>query len=103
VGPVSIILQWSQESGEVHINWKLANVAPVFKKIKKENSGNYRPVSLTSMPGKIMEKVILGDNAVTGHSQHRFTRGKSCLTNFISFYDKVTHLVDQGKPGDMGF
>ena len=55
-----------------------------------------------------MEKVILGviekhlrDNAVIGHSQHRFMRGKSCLANLISFYDKVTHLVDQGKPVDV--
>ena len=43
------------------------------------------------------------DNAVIGHSQYGFTRGKSCLTNLISFYDKVTHLVDQGKPVDVGF
>ncbi|KAK4830736.1 LOW QUALITY PROTEIN: hypothetical protein QYF61_013186 [Mycteria americana] len=34
-------------------------------------------------------------------SQHRFTRGKSCLTNLFSFYDKVTHLVDQGKTVDV--
>ena len=44
----------------------------------------------------------LRDNAVIGPSQHGFARGKSCLTNLISFYDKVTQLVDQGKPGDGG-
>lgn len=38
------------------------------------------------------------DNAVTSHSQHVFMRRKSCLTNLISLYDKVTHLVDQRKP-----
>ncbi|KAK4811098.1 hypothetical protein QYF61_016384, partial [Mycteria americana] len=109
-GPLSIIFQWPWESGEVPVDWKLANVVPIFKKGKKEDPGNYRPVSLTSVPGKIMEKVILGvterylrDNAVTGHSQHGFTRGKSCLTNLISFYDKVSHLVDQGKPVDVVF
>jgi len=30
-------------------------------------------------------------------SQHAFMNGRSCLTNLISFYDKVTHLVDEGK------
>ncbi|KAK4815701.1 hypothetical protein QYF61_006684 [Mycteria americana] len=67
-----------------------------------------RPVSLTSVPGKIMEKVILRvtekhlrSKAVIGHSHRGFTRGKSCLTNLVSFYDKVTHLVDQGKPVDV--
>lgn len=44
VGHVSIIFQWSQESGEFLVNWKLtvfqANVSPVFKKGEKEDSGN---------------------------------------------------------------
>ena len=30
-------------------------------------------------------------------SQHAFTNGRSCLTNLISFYDKVTRLVDGSK------
>ena len=30
-------------------------------------------------------------------SQNGFMNGRSCLTNLISFYDKVTHLVDEGK------
>ncbi|PKU40665.1 rna-directed dna polymerase from mobile element jockey- hypothetical protein [Limosa lapponica baueri] len=34
-------------------------------------------------------------------SQHRFMRGRSCLTNLISFYDKVTCLVDEGKAVDV--
>ncbi|GAB0176455.1 mitochondrial enolase superfamily member 1 [Grus japonensis] len=108
--PLSIIFQWSWESGEVPVDWKLANVVPIFKKGKKEDPGNYRPVSLTSVPGKIMEKIMLGviekhlkDIAITGHSQHGFVRGRACLTNLVSFYDKVTYLVDQGKPVDVIF
>lgn len=71
-----MIFEWSWESGELPVGCKLAKVIPVFKKGKKDNPGNYRPVSLTSVPGKIME-IILGviekhlkDNAVIGHSQH---------------------------------
>ena len=50
---LSIIFQWSWESGKVPVDWKLANVVPVFWKGKKEDPGNYRPVSLTSVPVKI--------------------------------------------------
>lgn len=106
--PFSISFQQSWESREVTVNSKLANIVPVFKKGDKDDPGYYRPPSITSVPGKVMEKIILEViekhlkyNTVTGHSQHRFTRGKFCLTNFISFYNKVTHLVDQEKPADV--
>ncbi|KAK4806855.1 hypothetical protein QYF61_012576 [Mycteria americana] len=109
-GPLSIIYQRPGESGEVPADWKLANVIPIYKKGMREDPGNYRPVSLTSVPGKIMEKIILGaterhlkNNAIIRHSQHGFTKGKSCLTNLISSYDKVTCLVDKGKVVDVVF
>ncbi|KAJ7410924.1 hypothetical protein BTVI_51705 [Pitangus sulphuratus] len=67
----------------------------IFKKAKKEDPGNYRPVSLTSVSGRVMEKIILEDiekyledNTVIGHSQHGFMTGKSCSSNLISFYSK---------------
>ncbi|KAF1554115.1 Sodium/glucose cotransporter 4, partial [Eudyptula albosignata] len=94
--------------GEVPDDWRLANVTPIYKKGRKEDPGNYRPVSLTSVLGKIMERFIL--RALTRHerdnqgirpSQHGFTRGRSCLTNLISFYDQVTRLVDEGKAVDV--
>ncbi|KFV77696.1 hypothetical protein N308_04573, partial [Struthio camelus australis] len=57
--PLSIILERSWRSGEVPEDWKKASVTPVFKKGKKEDPGNYRPVSLTSSPGKVMEQLLL--------------------------------------------
>ncbi|KAK4826972.1 hypothetical protein QYF61_012913 [Mycteria americana] len=106
--PLSIIYQQSWLTGEVPADWRLANVTPIFKKGRKEDPGNYRPVSLTSVPGKLMEQIIL--SAITRHvennqgikpSQHGFRKGRSCLTNLISFYDKVTRLVDEGKAVDV--
>jgi len=41
--------------------------------------------------------------AVIGHSQQKFKRGRSCLTNLISFYDKVIRPVDQEKPSNVIF
>ncbi|KAJ7426229.1 hypothetical protein WISP_17940 [Willisornis vidua] len=61
----------------------------------KEDPGNYRPVSLTSVPGKVMDKVILEgiekhlkDSAIIGYSQYNFMREKSFLSNLIFFKDK---------------
>ncbi|KAK4807586.1 hypothetical protein QYF61_015932 [Mycteria americana] len=43
----------------------------------------------------------LQDNQGIKPSQHGFRKGRSCLTNLISFYDKVTRLVDEGKAVDV--
>ncbi|KFQ88792.1 hypothetical protein N337_06544, partial [Phoenicopterus ruber ruber] len=63
--PLSIIYQQSWLTGEVPVDWRLANVMPIYKKGRKEDPGNYRPVSLTSVPGKVMEQIIL--SAITRH------------------------------------
>ncbi|CAM4561947.1 unnamed protein product [Caretta caretta] len=108
--PLAIIFENSSRSGEVPDDWKKANVVPIFKKGKEEDLWNYRPVSLTSVPGKIMEQVLkesilkhLEERKVIRNSQHGFTKGESCLTNLIAFYDEVTGSVDEGKAVDVLF
>ncbi|CAM4676405.1 unnamed protein product [Lepidochelys kempii] len=39
----------------------------------------------------------LEERKVIRNSQHGFTKGKSCLTNLIAFYDEITGSVDEGK------
>ncbi|KAF4803276.1 hypothetical protein TURU_018857 [Turdus rufiventris] len=103
VKPLSIIYQQSWLTGEVPDGWKLDSVTVIHKKGGKEDSGNYRPVNLTSVPGKIMEQFILSimqhlqDGQSIRPSQHGFRRGRSCLTNLVFFYDQMTRLVDAEK------
>jgi len=53
--PLSIIYQQSWLIGEIPDDCRIAIVTPIYKKGWKEHPGNYRPVSLTSVSGKIME------------------------------------------------
>jgi len=83
--PLSITFEklW-QFQLEVPTDWKRGNIIPIFKKGKKENLGNHRPVSLTSLPGKILLETMLRhieNKEMTGDSQCGFTNGKLHLTN----------------------
>ena len=57
--PLCEIFNGSIEMGEVPLDWKKANVTPIYKnKGTKSQPCNYRPVSLTSHISKTMESII---------------------------------------------
>ncbi|KAL0878611.1 hypothetical protein ABMA27_003690 [Loxostege sticticalis] len=75
-------------------SWKLANVQPVPKKGSRADSSNYRPIAITSVLCKVMERVLnrkllsyLEDNDLLSDRQYGFRRGRS--TGDLLVY--VTH------------
>ena len=86
----------SVTSGIVPMDWKKANVTAIFKKGGKAMPCNYRPISLMSHMGKVLESIVR--DGVIDHvrryklikdSQHGFSKGRSCLTNLLEFLDYV--------------
>jgi hypothetical protein len=106
--PLRIIFEQSLESGEIPADWKTAAVTPIYKKGAKSDPGNYRPVSLTSVPCKLLESLIkdklmdhLLENKLINDSQHGFMPGRSCATNVVEFMDVITKILDKGKSADI--
>jgi len=106
--PLTKMFNLSLNTGIVPQDWKDANVTPLHKKGSKDKPENYRPVSLTSIVGKMLESII--KDHITEHldrfnliesSQHGFTKGKSCLTNLLDFFEEVTRELDHGNCVDL--
>ena len=106
--PLEIIFKESMRSGKIPEEWRDAEVTPIFKKGKKSDPANYRPVSLTNVIGKVMERVVkealteyLEKNALIVEEQHGFRAGRSPLTNIVEFNNTTTKWLDEGKPYDV--
>ena len=93
--PFSIIFQLSLITGVIPSDWKHAIVTPIFKnKGSKSDPLQYRPISITSAVGKLLERIInaalrrhLLDNNLISQSQFGFLPGHSA-TDQIAF---ITH------------
>ncbi|CAM4590202.1 unnamed protein product, partial [Caretta caretta] len=105
---LTMVCNLSFKSATVPNDWKKANVTPIFKKGSRGDPGNYRPVSLTSVPGKLVETIVknkivrhIEEHKLLHKSQHGFCKGRSCLTNLLEFFEGVNKHVDKGDPVDI--
>ena len=96
------LIECSLKEGKVPLDWKRANVVPIFKSGKKEEPLNYRPVSLTSLVAKLCERVFkerwskyLEEMNIITERQFGFRGGRSCVTNLLSFYSRVIDAVQE--------
>ena len=91
-------------SGILPGKWKEANVCAVFKKGKKCDPGNYRPISLTCIASKILEHIVhshlmkhLERHGILIDNQHGFRAKRSTETQLICTVHDITHAIQQNK------
>ena len=91
---LATVFNLSLEEGIVPLEWKDENITPSFKGSRNKPE-NYRPVSLTSVICKLLERLIkdhlvdfLVKNKLINPSQLGFLKARSCLTNMLCFFGR---------------
>ena len=105
---LTLLYQSSINSGVVPEDWRTAHVTPIFKKGERYKASNYRPISLTSIPGKLLEHIIVHkimnfaeNNNILCREQHGFRRHRSCTSQLLGLVDDISYSRDKGKQVDM--
>ena len=107
--PLVKLFRKSMETCRIPDEWRDATIVPIYKqKGSRTDPGNYRPVSLTSVAGKLLERVVKNEltthvesNGLMSESQHGFRSGRSVQTNMIDFLNKTTKWLDEGRSFDV--
>ena len=102
LGPVfAHLFQQSIDTGEIPKEWSLANICPLFKKSDSSLACNYRPVSLTCVPCKLLEHIVcsnimahLDEYKLLSDRQHAFRRGHSCETQLTTVINDWAKILD---------
>ena len=105
LGPVfAYLFQQSFDTGEIPKEWSLANICPLFKKSDRSLVGNYRPVSLTCVPCKLLEHIVcsniiahLDEYKLLSDRQHAFKKGHSCETQLTTVINWSKILDNRGQ------
>ena len=106
--PLSILYSRSLGNGVLPDGWKRGQVTPVYKKGGHSSPNNYRPITLTSVVGKILESIIrdhILDHLIRCNllsaQQHGFVPGKSCVSQLITAMDHWTQAYNRGYNTDI--
>ena len=98
-----IIFTKSLQEGKLPDQWKQANVKALYKKGKRTQCQNYRPVSLTSIVCKLLEGIVrdnimsfLESNKLIINNQHGFRVGHSCATQLLELIEDFTDYFELG-------
>ncbi|CAK1590159.1 unnamed protein product [Parnassius mnemosyne] len=105
---LTTIMQTSYETSTLPDLWKTALVTPIFKNGSKLEPSNYRPISLTSVVCKVLEKIIvkhirnfLSNYKVIPIQQHCFCPHRSTISNLLLCLSSWTKYFNEREPIDV--
>lgn len=103
------IFQQSLNESKIPLDWKKANIVPIFKKGDRTKPSNYRPVSLTAVVSKMLEHIVVAQIMdhldrynILHENQHGFRSRRSCESQLLLTTDDITKSINQGHQVDMG-
>ena len=106
--PLSVLYQKSLNESLVPSQWLQAMVTAIHKTRPKNSYENYRPISITSIIGKLMESIIrdkivshMERNNLFSETQHGFVPSRNCITNLLICVEHWTNILDKGYPVDI--
>ena len=101
--PLFLLFTKSLHSMSIPSSWKASNISPIFKKGSHSDPLNYRPISLTSVCSKSMERIIvsaiqdyLDHNDILSPAQFGFRSGRSVQDQLVLTYNTVSREYDIG-------
>ena len=101
---VEVIFNRSYQEGIVPKLMKIVNITPLHKADDKTLPENYRPVSLTPILAKMMEKIVkehmdkhIEEQMIMSEMQHGFRKLKSTSTNLLQFTNEVINIANESK------
>ena len=91
----------SLSTGNFPQKWKMATVIPLFKGGSRADVGNYRPISLLPLPGKLLEKIVhaqisqfLENNDLLSDEQNGFRRDRSTTHSIVNLTNSILNAVN---------
>ena len=105
--PLTKIFKDSLRNGVIPYQWKHARISAILKKGDKKLAGNYRPVSITSIICRLLEKIIrnsivdfMSEYSLLSEFQFGFVKGRSTSLQLLKILNDWTESIENGKFSD---
>ena len=102
--PLYIIFKMSIDSGTCPLQWKNADITPIYKKGDASQVSNYRPISILPAMCRLFERILADDinfnlyhNRLITDAQYGFVKGRSTELQLLTCSKMWINAIDSNK------